>query len=414
MDSPFSGFYRKSLQERQAVISGHAGLGKEDLALLKKEGSLPLTVADRMSENVIGTVSLPLSIAVNFTINGRQHVIPMSVEEPSVVAAASNAAKLSSGFEASADESLMTGQVQLVSLTDAGAALAALDGQKDALLKKANSRDSELIRLGGGVKDINFRVISTERGDMLIAELLVDTRDAMGANAVNTFCESLKGELEAVSGGKARARIVSNLCTSRLARAKAVWKKESVGEDVIEAVLDAYAFAKADQFRATTHNKGIMNGVDAVAIATGQDFRALESAAHSYASFGRRYSPLTEFHLTGSGDLAGSIELPIAAGTVGGAVKTNPVAALSLKIAGVSSAGELAMLMACAGLANNFAALRALSTEGIQKGHMELHAKNIAVNAGAEGAAIEKVAGIMVKEGKVSVSRAKEILGGSE
>ena len=411
MDSTFSRFYEKQIAERQAIAKDYARLSEEELSILQKEGNLSLSTADKMSENVIGTISLPLSIAPHFTINEKTYAIPMAIEEASVVAAASNAAKLSCGFSASADESIMAGQIQLVGIKNPAKAAKEILKNKKALLSKANSRDSILISLGGGVKDIKTKILATKRGKHLIVELLVDVKDAMGANAVNTFCESLKSDLEQISGGKARARIISNLAVNRLARAKARWKKEVIGKETIEAILDAYEFAKADQFRCTTHNKGIMNGIDALAIATGQDFRALEAAAHSYASYKRKYSPLTKYYKDREGNLWGEIELPIAVGIVGGATKTNPVAKLSLKIAGIGSAKELAMCMASLGLANNFAALRALSTEGIQKGHMKLHARNIAINAGVPENKVEAVAESMIKENSISVSRAKEILG---
>ena len=412
MTSQFSQFYKKSLKERQKIIKEYSKLSAEESALLNKEGSLSLETANHMIENVIGTLSFPLGLATNFSINGRDYVVPMALEEPSVVAAASNAAKLSCGFKAVADESIMVGQIQLVNPENPQKAKETVDENKKQLMEKANSRDSTLINLGGGVKDIKVRVLETERGSMLIVELFVNVKDAMGANAVNSFCETIKEKLIELTNTKVRARIITNLCIARMVKAEATWKKEVIGEETIEAVLDAYAFAQADQFRATTHNKGIMNGIDAVALATGQDFRALEAAAHSYASLGKKYSPLTVYEKDSEGNLIGRIALPLAVGIIGGATKTNPVAQTALKILGIKSTQELAMVMACVGLANNFAALRVLSTEGIQKGHMKLHAQNIAVNAGAEKKQVDETAEKMIKDNNISVSHAKEILEG--
>lgn len=366
-------FYEKSLEERINTVREFAGLGKEEINLLKKEGALPLDSADKMIENVVGTVQFPLGIATNFYINGKPYLIPMAIEEPSVVAAASHAAKLTEGFETSSSEPIMVGQIQLLNVTDLGKAVAEIEREKAGLIEKANNIDSTLIKLGGGVKDLQAREIESSSGKMLIVELFVDVRDAMGANAVNRFCEKIAPAIEEITGGNVLLRIVSNLCTKRIAKAKAVWKNEVVGEEVIEGVLHAYAFAEADQYRCTTHNKGTMNGVDAVAVATGQDFRAVEAAAHSYSSLDGSYRSLTKYYKDRKGNLIGEIEIPVAVGIVGGAVKTNPVAQLSLKILGVKSAQELAEVMAAVGLANNFAALRALVTEGIQKGHMRLH-----------------------------------------
>ncbi len=412
MTSRFSQFYKKSLEERQKIIKEYSNLSAEESALLNKEGSLSLETANHMIENVIGTLSFPLGLATNFSINGRDYVVPMALEEPSVVAAASNAAKLSCGFKAVTDESIMVGQIQLVNPEDPQKAKETVDKNKKQLIEKANSRDSILINLGGGVKDIETRILETERGKMLIVELFVDVKDAMGANAVNSFCETIKEKLIELTNTKARARIITNLCIARMVKAEATWKKEVIGEETIEAILDAYAFAQADQFRATTHNKGIMNGIDAVALATGQDFRAIEAAAHSYASFEKKYSSLTTYEKDSEGNLVGKISLPLAVGIVGGATKTNPVAQTALKILGIKSTQELAMVMACVGLANNFAALRALSTEGIQKGHMKLHARNMAINAGAEKKQVDETAEKMIKENNISVSHAKEILEG--
>ncbi|MEW6328997.1 MAG: hydroxymethylglutaryl-CoA reductase, degradative [Candidatus Micrarchaeota archaeon] len=375
--SEISGFYKLGFEERARFLKEFAGLSEEEITLLKNTGALGREFADKMIENVVGGFTLPLGIATNFRINGKDYLIPMALEEPSVVAAASNAAKLAragGGFTASADEPIMIGQIQLTKIKNVKEAQAAILENKKELLALANSRDSTLIRLGGGAKEVEARAILTPRGEMLIIYLYVDVRDAMGANAVNTMAEMLAPRAEEITGGKARLRIVSNLATKRLARAGAVFKRDVVGEDVVEGVLDAYEFARANGYRCATHNKGIMNGIDAVALATGNDWRALEAGAHSYACMSGKYQPLTSYEKNKSGDLLGKIELPLAAGTVGGATR-HPTARVALKILGVNGARELACVMAGVGLAQNFAALRALATEGIQKGHMKLHAR---------------------------------------
>lgn len=407
-------FHLLPLTERRALLANW-GLSPADLEALGKHGALDLETAGRMIENVVGTLQLPLGIATNFLINGREMLVPMALEEPSVIAAASHAAKLCrpSGFRASADQPLMIGQVQLVRVPDPGKAQQAILGRKEEALSLANRPDSTLVQHGGGLKDIETRLLQSPRGPMLVVHMLIDTRDAMGANAVNTIAERLSPLLEEASGGKARLRILSNLADRRLARAEAVWTYQALeeslpglrGEEIVDAILDAYAFAQADRYRAATHNKGIMNGIDAVALATGNDFRALEAGAHTYAQ-GR---PLTHYEKVQEG-LRGSIELPLAVGILGGSIKTNPIPQISLKLLGIRSASELAEAMACVGLANNLAALRALATEGIQEGHLKLHAKNIALAAGAQGKDIEAVSQRMTAENAVSSSRASQIL----
>ena len=419
----FTGFYKKGVSERVALVKEFAGLTGEEAAMLLKEGPLELATADRMIESVAGTMPLPLGFATNFSINGKEYLVPMAVEEASVVAAASYAAKLAKatgGFSADADEPIMIGQVQLVAVKDASAAEAAVLAQKEALIKYANDLDpAVLVKYGGGLRNIEARPLSTQRGPMLVVHLLVDCRDAMGANAVNTLCEALAPKLEELTGGKSRLKIISNLAVHRKVRARAVWKKGDLeestkgavkGADVVEGILDAYAFADADEYRCTTHNKGIMNGIDAVVIATGNDWRAIEAGAHSFAAMGGRYKPLTRYSKTPEGDLAGEIELPCAVGLIGGATKTHPVAKIAVKVLGVKSASELSMVIAAVGLAQNFAALRALATEGISRGHMRLHARNIAVMAGAIGSEIEAVAQKMADEHKVRVDYAKHLL----
>lgn len=411
--SDISGFHKLSIDEKLEKVRDFAELTEEECETLKKTGALDIGTADRMIENVIGTFEFPFGIATNFMINGKDYIIPMVLEEPSVVAAASNAAKLAradGGFTTDSDEPVMIGQIQLVNVPDMEAAKDSVLANREEIFDLANKQDSTLIKFGGGVKDLEVRQLTTPGGDMLIVHLLVDVRDAMGANAVNTMAEAVSPYLEKITGGKTRLRIISNLAVHRKARAKAVWKKEILGEETIERILDAYNFAVADQFRCTTHNKGIMNGIDAVVIATGNDFRAIESGAHSFAAFTGSYTSLTHYEKNENGDLVGSIELPMPIGTVGGSTRTNPIAKIALKILGVQTAKELSEVIAAVGLAQNFAALRALSNEGIQQGHMKLHARNIAVIAGAEGPLIDEVAKKMIEEKSINVTRAHEFL----
>ncbi len=423
MADEFKDYYKKTPKERLEIVKKFTGITDEEAAILAKEGNLPIDLANRMIENVVGTHTLPLGIATNFVIDGKEKAIPFAVEEPSVVAASSYAAKLckeKGGFTTSADDPIMIGQVQLVNIKDAHAAKKAIDAKRQELIDYANKIDPcVLVKFGGGLRDIECRVLETERGPMIVLHLIVDCRDAMGANAVNTLAETLAPKFEELSGGKVRLRIISNLAVHRKARAKAVWTKAALeestkgvfkGEDVVEAILDAYAFAAADPYRATTHNKGIMNGIDAVVIATGNDWRAIEAGAHSYAAITGKYKPLTKYYKDKDGNLVGEIELPIAVGLVGGATKTHPVAQVCVKILQIKSAQELARVIAAVGLAQNFAALRALATEGIQRGHLRLHAKNIAIMAGAKESEIDIVGDQMAKEGKVRVDRAAEIL----
>lgn len=406
------GFYKLIIDERRKKLAEELLLSPAELKIL--DHSLTIDVADKMAENVIGLFPLPYSLAMNFKINGAEKIIPMVTEEPSVVAAASNAAKmcLPEGFKTSSMQPIMIGQIQIVGISKPNDSLKKILQAKKELLALANSRDSVLVKLGGGAKDISGRVIETKRGRMVILQILIDVRDAMGANAVNSICEHISPKIEEISGGKVRLRILSNLAIHRKSTSKAVWKKEIIGEETIENILDAYEFARNDVFRATTNNKGIMNGIDAVCIATGNDFRALEAAAHSYAAYKEvgKYLPLATYKKTKDGDLEGELEMPIAVGIVGGATKTHTLAQLSLKILNIKSASELAEIMCCVGLANNLAALRALSTEGIQRGHMELHARNVAIAAGAAGKQIEKIAKKMAEEKNVRVERARELL----
>ena len=391
------------------IVKEFADLSPEEVDILTGKG-LDTEQGQRMIENVIGTFELPFGVAVNFKINDTDYLIPMVIEEPSVVAAASNAAKLarpSGGFFTSSTDPVMIGQIQLVNVKSPFLARSQILEHKKEIIELANAQDPVLLRFGGGCKDVDVHVLDN---GMVITHVLVDCRDAMGANAVNTMAEAVAPFIEEVTGGTVNLRIISNLAKYRLARARVKYLKDIIGEDTVDGICEAYEFAHVDPFRATTHNKGIMNGITAVVLATGNDTRAVESGAHAYASITGRYTSLTRWEKDENGDLVGTIEIPMAVGLVGGATKSHPVARVSLKILGVKTANELGEIMAAVGLAQNFAALRALATEGIQRGHMKLHAKNIAQAAGATGDLIEKVANQMVKEGKVRQDRAEEII----
>ena len=412
--SRISGFYKKPIEERVSITAVKADLTQEEVELLGTGGGLSLEVAERMIENVVGTIAYPLGVAVNFRINGRDLLVPMAIEEPSVVAAASNMARLmrgGGGIKASCTDPVMIGQIQILDAPDFEEAKKAIAGAKRQLLELANQQDPVLVRFGGGARDIQLRVVETEVGKMLILHLLVDCRDAMGANAVNTMCEALAPIVGEITGGKVLLRIISNLADNRLARAEAVVRKEDIGgEEVAENIVAAWAFADADPYRAATHNKGIMNGVVAVAFATAQDHRALEAGAHAYAARSGRYSSLSRWSKNEDGDLVGVLEMPMAVGIVGGATRTHPVARLALKIMGVSKAIELAEVMVAVGLAQNLGALRALVQEGIQRGHMRLHARNLVVMAGAEGELIDRAVEALVESGEIGFDKAQEIV----
>ncbi|MEM1660245.1 MAG: hydroxymethylglutaryl-CoA reductase, degradative [Candidatus Bathyarchaeia archaeon] len=412
--SLFPGFYKLSPSERLQFVKEFAGLTEEETALIQNTGSLPLDLADRMIENVIGAIPIPLGVAVNFLINNRDYIIPMAIEEPSVVAAASYAAKMArqgGGFHTSSTPPIMIGQVQTVKVRDPYGAKMRILEVKDEILKKANEKDPVLVSLGGGAKDLDVKVINTSLGPMVITELYVDCRDAMGANAVNTMCEAVAPLIERVTGGRVYLRIISNLAVKRLARAWCIVPKEAVGgEEVVDGIVSASAFAAADPYRAATHNKGILNGIIAVALATCNDHRAIEAGAHAYAARSGQYTTLSTWEKNENGDLVGSIELPMAVGIVGGATRSHPIARICLKILGVKTANELAEVMAAVGLAQNLAALRALAHEGIQRGHMSLHARNIAIAAGATGDLIDLIAEKMVEEGKIRIDVAKELI----
>lgn len=412
--SEFSGFYKLPVADRVRLMREFAGLTDEEASLLQKPGALGLDVANRMVENLVGVMPVPLGVAVNFLINGRDMVVPMAIEEPSVIAAASNAAKMcraKGGFHATSTDPIMIGQIQIAGVQDAHRARFEILAHRSEILKHANEQDPVLVSLGGGARDLEVRIIDTFLGKMVIAELLVDCRDAMGANAVNTMVEAVAPTVEKISGGRVYLRIISNLAVKRLARAKATFPKEALGGDeVVDGIVKAYAFASADPYRCATHNKGIMNGVTAVVLATGNDTRAIEAGAHAYAARLGHYTSLTTWEEDTNGDLVGTLEMPMAVGIVGGATASNPIAKLGVKILGVKTARELAEVIVSVGLAQNLAALRALAAEGIQRGHMSLHARNIAISAGATGDLIDKVSEQMVAERKIRVDRAKELL----
>lgn len=382
-----SGFYKLSPKQRLAVVKEFADLTEEETALLQNTGSLPMDLADRMIENVVGAFPVPLGIGTNFLINKHDYLIPMAIEEPSVVAGASNAAKMArdgGGFSTSSTPPIMIGQIQVVSVKDPYAARMRVLQSKEEILKKANEQDPVLVSAGGGAIDLDAKIITTTQGPMLIVEIQVDCRDAMGPNAVNTMAEAVAPVVQRVANGRVCLRIVSNLATKRLVRASCLVPKASVGgEDVVDGIVNAYAFAAADPYRAATHNKGILNGIIAVILATCNDHRAIEAGAHAYAARTGQYSSLSTWEKNDNGDLVGSVELPMAVGLIGGAVKTHPIAKIALKILGVKTANEFGEVLAAVGLAQNLAALRALAHEGIQRGHMSLHARNIAVMAGA-------------------------------
>ena len=412
--SEFKGFYKLSPAQRLAEVAKFSGLSDEEASLLQKEGALDIDLADHMIENVIGTMPLPMGVAVNFKINGRDYLIPMAVEEPSVVAAASNAARMArvkGGFFASNTGPVMRAQIQVVNVTDPYSARLKLFEARDRIIEIANSQDPMLISLGGGMKDLEVHILPTPIGTMVIVHLIVDTRDAMGANAVNTMAEALAPHIEQITGGRVYLRILSNLADKRLVRVRTIIDKEALGgEEVVDGIVCAYMFAAMDPYRAATHNKGIMNGIVPVVTATGNDTRAIEAGAHAYAARSGRYTTLTTWEKNSDGDLEGAIEIPMAVGLVGGATKIHPVARVAVKILGVKSAVELAEVIAATGLAQNLTALKALATEGIQRGHMSLHARNVAVTAGASPEIVDQVVAAMVKERKVRLDYAQELI----
>jgi hydroxymethylglutaryl-CoA reductase len=432
-NSRISGFYNMTLEQRRIQLGDAAGRTPEDL-LPFTTGGLSSDAADHMIENVIGLYSLPLGVALNFQVNGRDVLVPMTLEEPSVVAGASFMAKLAragGGFTATTTDPLMIGQMQVIHITDLHEAKLRLYEHKAELLVEADTIDPVLKKFGGGARDLEIRLFEhSPIGPFLVLHLIYDVRDAMGANAVNTACERLAPKVEAITGGKVHLRILSNLADRRIARARCTIPvselgfgsetrpsassgspiRSFTGEEVRDGIIAAYAFAATDPYRAATHNKGIMNGVDAVVIATGNDWRAIEAGAHAYAARSGRYTSLSTWNKDADGNLVGTLEMPMAVGIVGGATKVHPAAQAAVRLMGVKTANELAEIIVSVGLAQNMAALRALATEGIQRGHMSLHARQVAIAAGASGELIEKVAAQMVMEKVVRIDRAEELV----
>ena len=410
--SMVSGFYKLSIDKRVEFVKKFSGLNDEETKLFTS--CLDMKIADKMIENVLGTFELPLGVAVNFLINGKDYLIPMAIEESSVVAAASNAAKIArvkGGFKTECTDPLMIGQIQILNMKDVVDAANKILKKKKEILILANEQDKVLVKFGGGAKDLEVRILDSPLGKMIVVHLVVDVRDAMGANAVNTMCEALAPMFEEITSGKVRLKILSNLADKRIVKAKAVFDKEKMGgEHVVDAFIESYTLAAIDPYRAATHNKGIMNGIDSLIIATGNDFRAIEAGAHAYAARNGHYTSFSKYYKDKEGNLVGELEIPMAIGIIGGAGNIHPKAILCKKILGIKTARELAEIAVSLGLAQNFAAVFALSTVGIQKGHMSLHAKNIAVMAGAKDNEIDIVADKMIKEGKIKLDRAEEIL----
>ena len=413
-DSSISKFFEKSREERLKIIGNFSNLSKDELDILENaDGGISFDKADKMIENAIGTFSLPLGVATNFKINGKDYVVPMVIEEPSVIAAASKGAKIArikGGFEVTADESYSIGQIQILNV-DTNFAIKKIQDSTSEILELANSKSNTLSKMNKGAKEITCKEIHAPSGNMLIVELLIDVGDAMGANVTNTMCEAVSPLIEKITGGKALLRILSNYSTRRMVKAKAIFEKESVGgEDVVDNIVLAFEFADNDVYRAVTHNKGIMNGIISVANAVGQDSRAIEAAANAYAAISGKYRSLSKWSKNDNGDLVGILEIPLSVGIVGGIVNVHPVAKVCAKILNVESAQELACVMTATGLAQNYSAIRALSTEGIQKGHMRLHARNLAAAAGATPAQIDQIVEKMIQVKSISLDKAKELL----
>ncbi len=411
MTSRIKGFYLLSVEERIKLIAEKSRLTNEEVEALNSGISLEL--ADAMVENVIGHISIPLGVAANFKVNGKEVFIPMATEEPSVIAAASNAARAAyelGGIFTSSSGTVMRGQIQVLNIDDPHAARAKIFEHKDEIIEHCNAKDPTLVKLGGGVKDIEVHLIDTAKETMVVVHLIVDTKDAMGANAVNTMAESVSPLIERITNGRVVLRIISNLADKRIVRARGEFSTEMLGGiEIAKNIVSAYEFADSDPYRAATHNKGVMNGITAAVLASGNDTRAVEAGAHAYAARSGRYRSLTTWELNKEGNLVGTLELPLAVGIVGGATKTHPVAKAALKIMDVQSAEELASYIAAVGLVENLASLRALSAEGIQSGHMRLHAKNLAVMAGATGDIIDRVVQQAVEEKDFRYDRVLEI-----
>ena len=412
MTTRISGFYKNTPEERLEIVTKHVNLTDEEKKVILGKSNFSINHADRMVENVIGYLPIPLGIAVNFKINEKEVFVPMATEEPSVVAAASNAAKQTlKGFFTSYSGSIMRGQIQIVGLKDPYGALARIYENKELILETCNYQDPTLVSLGGGAKDLEVHVIDGNSEKMVVTHILVDTKDAMGANAVNTMAEAVASLIEKISGGKVILRILSNLADQRIVRARAVFDNPFSGDkEELEKFIMAYELAETDPYRAATHNKGIMNGITAVVLATGNDTRAVEAGAHAYAAKTGRYRPLTRWEIGDDYSIVGTIELPMAIGLIGGATSSHPVAKLAMKILNVNTAEELAGIIASTGLAQNFAGLKALASVGIQKGHMKLHARNMAVMAGAIDKEIDAAVELASKQGKISYDNIKRIV----
>ncbi len=416
--SRIPGFYKVTVLERRALIGDVTGMEMAEMERAFDGGGLDADTADKFVENVLGTYALPFGVALNVRVNGSDHVVPMVVEEPSVVAAASNAAKMvraGGGFIAEVDPPLMTSQIQLLDVTDADRATGQIMEARSEILALADRAIPGLVARGGGARDLEVRVLGAPEDRMIVVHVFVDCRDAMGANLVNSVAEAVAERLAKLAGGRVGLRILSNLCDRRCVRvrcsvpADALATEDMVGEAVIDGIVNASRFAELDPYRAATHNKGIMNGIDAVVIATGNDWRAVEAGAHAFAARSGRYSPLATWRRQGD-RLVGSLELPLALGTVGGTLRVHPAARLALRMLRVNSSGDLACVAASAGLASNLAALRALATDGIQRGHMALHARSVALAAGAEGSLVEKVASLIVEARDITLEAAKKAL----
>ena len=403
MNSKISGFFKLTIEERREKLKVITGLEDKDFKSLE---SLDLDIGNNMIENVIGNFTLPMGIATNFKVDGKSYLVPMVTEEASVIAAASNGAKLAlpEGFNVNYTSTIMIGQIQILDIKDFNIAEENILENKDEILELANSKSHTMVKLGGGAVDLKLRRIE----DMLIVNLLVDTLDAMGANAINTMVETVAPFIEDLTGGRGGVKILSNLAVGRLTKAEVTIR--GLEEELVDGIVDSFRFAQLDPFRAVTHNKGIMNGIIALAMATGNDTRAIESAAHGYAAINGAYRPLTKWKKDEDNNLYGSIEVPIPIGLVGGATNTLPASKTALKILDINGVKELAGLMASVGLAQNLAALKALSTEGIQRGHMNLHGKNIAIAAGARGKEVDILVEQMIEEGEIKLENAKEIL----
>lgn len=414
MTSRIKGFYKLSPEERLEKVADFSGLTEEEKAIIRGEKGFSIENADNMVENAIGYMPVPLGVAVNFKIDGRDVFLPMATEEPSVIAAANNAARMTyntGGFKTSYTGSIMIGQIHITRLDKPFDALAKIYENKQEILDKCNEQDPTLVSFGGGAKDLEVRIVETESGKVLVVHIHVDTKDAMGANAVNTMNEAVAPLLEDLTGGQVVLRILSNLADQRIVRARATFENPFDGdEDMLHRFMSAYELAASDPYRAATHNKGIMNGISAIVLATGNDTRAIEAGAHAYAAKSGKYTSLTRYELGENNTIIGTIEMPLAVGLVGGATKSHPVAQVVTKILGVKTAGELSGIIAALGLAQNFAGLRALASEGIQRGHMKLHTRNMAVQAGAKAEEVDQVVDLAVKEGKYRFDNIKRFL----